>query len=1516
MSRLADLFRQGAVMGKKIQPYESHLQFIPQWMCDYNLYGCAYLRCSKIMFRAPIPAHSHNYNDTSVTHRWHEGSITPELIIDKPRESYCELEVDIQVQYILNPQEIRQRSLHHGFNERCHYASALDIKLVPSMAALWQDESKRRCKKLSPDQSHSLFSLADLSSTSSYSRDYKNGHWIHEDEFYSSLMKTIEETVAENEVSCDNIVPKIPFEECVRTSLESVTDLFPENLHNKPSVEFRQPVTETNALDTDIDNEETDSISSLWEEIENFEEMNDPLSQAFREEQSGNLEDEKAGCLRKFLTPQEGSSKKVYSMEGNSRLDERQALAEAGIHHSNQLIDGKLDLFEVDEEFVSDILTLETTAGPGITSSNQEIPFQKNSNFCQETSLFSAQESPKYQVGPLKKRTAQELSQKPDISRRLLPRFKNNKKLPFDRVVKDPFDPATILRHSEKREQQLIKSSTKDSQQHSCSSQHLQYFKMSMYRNQASLQNFYPSLAILKSKRIFHYLPECPSTSKVLATNGSDFRPRMLHQNPFYSVESDIPEHSHEYADKEFRPKGNIISHLPPYDPCGLSSAFVETRRPVIVDRKTQELKTKLLRQTCSIRNWEFAPTLPSKDAVFRWCIDRDRKQRGFSTMKPVSMKAEDSHLDQIDGPTQHNLHGFKYSRKQRSKAAINNFQNMSVMSLEVHVNTRNSLFPNPEHDEISCIFWCVQFQDGHLDNDEDIWMGVIILGEKCGLTMKSLADLANEIIEEPTEIDLLTRLVDIVRCYDPDILTGYEVHNSSWGYVIERAKIKFDYDLCDDLSRVKYHASGRFGKENDRWGYKKTSTIKIIGRHVINIWRAMRAELNLLQYTMENVVFHLLQQRIPHYRFQDLTSWYKSNKPRNVKRVISYFVTRTKLNLGILDANELISRTVEQARLLGVDFFSVISRGSQFKVESLMFRVAKPENFILISPSKKQVGQQNALECLPLVMEPKSNYYANPVLVLDFQSLYPSIMIAYNYCYSTCLGRITNWRGRNKMGVINYETRPQLLKFLEKDINISPNGMIYVKQGMRQSLLARMLSEILDTRVMVKEGMKENKDDKHLQRLLNNRQLALKFISNVTYGYTSATFSGRMPCAEIADSIVQSGRETLEKAISLIHSVDKWAAEVVYGDTDSLFIELKGRSREEAFGIGEEIANSVTESNPHPIKLKFEKVYHPCVLLAKKRYVGYKYESRNQKVPEFDAKGIETVRRDGTPVEQKIEEKALKILFETADLSQVKRYFQRQCTKIMQGKMSIQDFMYAREVKLGTYNDNGLPPPGALISANRILDDPRSEPQYGERIPYVVVTGAPSSRLIDRCVTPDIVLRNSQVQLDVEYYITKNIIPPLERIFNLVGVSVRQWYNEMPKYIRNIDVVSPLLRNDGSTFKKTLESYMKSSSCVLCKSKLDSQHPICNQCLERRPISLLHLKYKLLQMETRDLNLKKICRSCTAIPWGDDVACDSKDCPVFYSRTRAESDLISTRARIEPIVQTLENEDETLLNW
>ena len=261
---------------------------------------------------------------------------------------------------------------------------------------------------------------------------------------------------------------------------------------------------------------------------------------------------------------------------------------------------------------------------------------------------------------------------------------------------------------------------------------------------------------------------------------------------------------------------------------------------------------------------------------------------------------------------------------------------------------------------------------------------------------------------------------------------------------------------------------------------------------------------------------------------------------------------------------------------------------------------------------------------------------------------------MAYNYCYSTCLGRIVDHMKKGPLntpfefGCTHLKISPQSLGKLKGKVNFSPGGIGFVNQEVKKGILPQMLEEILDTRVMVKNSAKlgnklVQKDptlgskNAKLQRILHSRQLGLKLIANVTYGYTSANFSGRMPCIDVGDSVVSKGRETLERAIRTIEG-GRWpGVKVVYGDTDSLFVLLPGRSKNEAFDIGEEMAKEVTQENPKPVKLKFEKVYHPCILQTKKRYVGYMYESREQEKAKYDAKGIETVRRDGIPAVVKV---------------------------------------------------------------------------------------------------------------------------------------------------------------------------------------------------------------------------------------------------------------------------------------
>lgn len=131
--------------------------------------------------------------------------------------------------------------------------------------------------------------------------------------------------------------------------------------------------------------------------------------------------------------------------------------------------------------------------------------------------------------------------------------------------------------------------------------------------------------------------------------------------------------------------------------------------------------------------------------------------------------------------------------------------------------------------------------------------------------------------------------------------------------------------------------------------------------------------------------------------------------------------------------------------------------------------------------------------------------------------------------------------------------------------------------------------------------------------------------------------------------------------------------------------------------------------------------------------------------------------------------EASLKILFRTKDLSQVKSYLCQQWTKLLTGQVNVSDFIIAKEVRLGTYKN---PPVGAQLVLKEMEKDPQITAEYAERIPYVVVYMGPQHRLKDAIVSPHELVNDSSLKLHGTYYIEKQIIPAISRLFQLVGVG------------------------------------------------------------------------------------------------------------------------------------------------
>lgn len=170
---------------------------------------------------------------------------------------------------------------------------------------------------------------------------------------------------------------------------------------------------------------------------------------------------------------------------------------------------------------------------------------------------------------------------------------------------------------------------------------------------------------------------------------------------------------------------------------------------------------------------------------------------------------------------------------------------------------------------------------------------------------------------------------------------------------------------------------------------------------------------------------------------------------------------------------------------------------------------------------------------------------------------------------------------------------------------------------------------------------------------------------------------------------------------------------------------------------------------------------------------------------------------------------------------------------------------------------------------------DPRSEPYYGERVPYVVVHGEPGARLIDMVVDPHQLLDlNSPFKLNDQYYIKKQIIPALQRVFGLLGADLNKWFLEMPRPITPLSAVSRVgfsqdsdyngLRNSSKgQAKGRIETYYSSQHCSLCGNLVQNSRYFCEKCFGEKSFVATAVVLKTSKLEREIQHLTAVSIYC-----------------------------------------------------
>ncbi|KAJ7718487.1 DNA polymerase family B-domain-containing protein [Mycena maculata] len=790
----------------------------------------------------------------------------------------------------------------------------------------------------------------------------------------------------------------------------------------------------------------------------------------------------------------------------------------------------------------------------------------------------------------------------------------------------------------------------------------------------------------------------------------------------------------------------------------------------------------------------------------------------------------------------------------------------LRILSFDIECAGRKGIFPEAEEDPVIQIANMVTRQ-----GEQKPFIRNVFALNSCSHIVGS------QVLSFDDEEKMLQAWSDFVTKVDPDVVIGYNIAGFDFPYLLDRAKAlkAFKFPYLGRLKNTKTEAKDTHFSSK-AYGQRDSKETKLDGRLQLDLLQFMQREHKLRSYTLNSVCAQFLNEQKEDVHHSVITEL-QNGTSESRRRLAVYCLKDAYLPQRLLDKLMCFVNYVEMARVTGVPFNYLLSRGQSIKVLSQLFRRANDEGYVI--PALKSEGTDEQYEGAT-VIEPKKGYYDVPIATLDFSSLYPSIMMAHNLCYTTLLDKSTV----DRLGLVK-----------DVDYVTTPNNDMFATTKKRKGLLPMVLEDLISARKRAKTDLKKETDP-FKRAVLDGRQLALKISANSVYGFTGATV-GKLPCLEISSSVTAYGRQMIEKTKQEVeaeycvangHSHD---AEVIYGDTDSVMVKFGPMDLERVMALGREAAELVTAKFVKPIKLEFEKVYFPYLLINKKRYAGL-YWTRPEKYDKMDTKGIETVRRDNCRLVSTVIETCLHKMLINRDVKGAEEYTKQTISDLLQNKVDMSQLVITKALAKSDYAAKQA---HVELAERMRKRDAGSAPALGDRVAYVIVKGMKGAAAYEKSEDPLYVLENN-VPIDTKYYLDNQLSKPLMRIFEpILGEKANSLLSG--DHTRTIQIATP-------TVGGLMKFAVKTVTCLGCKTPLRANNSVkngalCKDCKPRMGELYQKQISTTSALQVRFSRLWTQCQRCQG-SLHQDVLCTSKDCPIFYMRKKAQKDVEDANSVLE----------------
>ncbi len=605
------------------------------------------------------------------------------------------------------------------------------------------------------------------------------------------------------------------------------------------------------------------------------------------------------------------------------------------------------------------------------------------------------------------------------------------------------------------------------------------------------------------------------------------------------------------------------------------------------------------------------------------------------------------------------------------------------------------------------------------------------------GIAIYQKGNITKKSITEKDNAKIIQELEKLIMEEDPDVITGYNIDGYDLPYIL---------DLAREL-RIGFHI-GRDGSEPMRimgqfW--------RVHGRIVADAWWNVKRELRPKQETLNAVAKDLLgEEKLDVDRSRMDEEWIKDKE-----KVIEYCINDALLALKILMKIDVLRKYQDLSTVSKLPMDDVMNSGASTLIDSILIREAD-RNDIGVPLMMSQEEEERIEGGYVHTIEPGLYHW---VCVLDFKSMYPSIIIKYNICFTTI----------SKNGTI-----------------VSPSGVKFLSRDEKEGLVPKILSDLMKQRDEIKKKMKNAKDEDQ-KKYYNGLQQAIKILMNSFYGVFASSFY-RFTNKEIGSSITAFARETVK---SIIKDLEDKDIKVVYGDTDSVFFLSPKPNLEESIRFGNDIADEI--SKKENLIFEFQQILEPFFSHgAKKRYVGkvvYPLEDSGQIV----VRGYETRRTDSFDLQSEVLMEIFQLILD-GKLDEAKKRSKEVIDQVKKGEVPIEKLVISRSVRdIKEYKNPGSMP---NVQAARKMQELGYEFIPGMKVSWIVVNDKKSPQEVE----PYISGRPFTKRPDFDYY-SRRVAETLSRITEVFELD----QNALITGKRQ----TTLFKNEKKKKKGTLEDFL-----------------------------------------------------------------------------------------------------------